>query len=532
MKLSFQDYRDKVMGCWVGKNIGGVLGAPFEGLRQYNDVNFYTQDLSMGPPPNDDLDLQIIWLAAVERYGRQVNASILGDYWLSYVIPNWVEYGMGKANLRAGLQPPMSGSIDNVYQNSCGCFIRSEIWACLAPGMPELATKYAFEDAIVDHGQEGMYGEVFTAAIQSAAFVESDPQELIRIALSYIPENSKVAAAVQKAVECRAQGVPFRKAIGKIHDAAPGTFGVQSVTQAEAEKRSQEMGMSIVGEPGFDAAENIGYVIAGLLYGEDFGDQICKANACGEDTDCTAATLGGLLGIIHGAAKLPKKWTDPLGDKIATMCIDKTSRGIWVPDTATELADRILRVAPGFLGVKGCDLFAEGGYTIDCKEGKDLYCRNAGDYRYQMNGGGGKDHSLSIRELSLQTPYVIRREFPAFNMMIDLGGEPFFCQGEERTFHVEVKNAMEMCQQQWAKITLYAPDGVEAVGAKSFLLPLNNLWGSRASADFTIVSRTYDGARLEMLVDVMLEGRHSTGTAKVVLMRKPGCPASLPPAEA
>ena len=26
----------------------------------------------MGPPPNDDLDLQIIWLAAVERYGRNV----------------------------------------------------------------------------------------------------------------------------------------------------------------------------------------------------------------------------------------------------------------------------------------------------------------------------------------------------------------------------------------------------------------------------------------------------------------------------
>ena len=98
MKLDFATYKDKVMGCWAGKNIGGVLGAPFEGLRQVNDISFYTQDLSMGPPPNDDLDLQIIWLAAVERYGRNVNASILGEYWLSYVIPNWVEYGTGKAD--------------------------------------------------------------------------------------------------------------------------------------------------------------------------------------------------------------------------------------------------------------------------------------------------------------------------------------------------------------------------------------------------------------------------------------------------
>ena len=106
--------------------------------------------------------------------------------------------------------------MDNVYKNSCGCFIRSELWACLAPGMPELAAKYAYEDAIVDHAQEGMYGEVFTAALQSAAFVESDPQELIKIGLSYIPADSKVAAAVQKAVECHAQGTPFRDAIGKI----------------------------------------------------------------------------------------------------------------------------------------------------------------------------------------------------------------------------------------------------------------------------------------------------------------------------
>ena len=79
MVLDFKTYRDKVLGCWTGKNIGGVFGAPFEGLRQFNDATFYVQDLSMGPPPNDDLDLQIVWLAAVERYGRNVNGAILGD---------------------------------------------------------------------------------------------------------------------------------------------------------------------------------------------------------------------------------------------------------------------------------------------------------------------------------------------------------------------------------------------------------------------------------------------------------------------
>ena len=33
----------KVLGCWLGKNIGGTLGAPFEWRRQVNDVSFYTQ---------------------------------------------------------------------------------------------------------------------------------------------------------------------------------------------------------------------------------------------------------------------------------------------------------------------------------------------------------------------------------------------------------------------------------------------------------------------------------------------------------
>ena len=99
----------------------------------------------------------------------------------------------------AGLLPPLSGHVDNVYRNSCGCFIRSEIWACLAPGQPQLAAQYAREDAIVDHSEEGMYAEIFTAALQSAAFVESDPNTLIDIALSYVPADSALARAIAEA---------------------------------------------------------------------------------------------------------------------------------------------------------------------------------------------------------------------------------------------------------------------------------------------------------------------------------------------
>lgn len=521
MILKFSDYRDKVMGCWAGKNIGGVLGEPFEGDRQVNKIDFYTQDLTQGPPPNDDLDLQIVWLAAVERYGRNVNASILGDYWLSFVIPNWVEYGMGKANLRAGFVPPMSGEVDNVYKDSCGCFIRSEIWACLAPGQPEIASRYAYEDAIVDHAGEGMYGEIFFAALQSAAFVETDRSTLIDIGLSYIPKESAVARCVQTALDCYADKVDFLEARKRIHNCAPGTFGIQKVGLSEIPQEQNE-GMEI-GAPGFDAPENIGFTIAAWLYGEnDFGKCLCLAVSCGEDTDCTCATLGAILGIIAGAENLPKKWTEPLNDIIKTKCIDNTSHGMWIPKTVTEFTDRILRDTPAFLGIAYCDILAAGGYTVRCEEGEGLYCRS-GDYLRLINGTG-KDQRPSTAELVALSPYVARYDFTAFSMTVDYGDSVFFGRSQNRKIKVTVRNSYTMYQQQWVKLSLYVPDGVEVVGAASYLLPLNNLWGSQAEAVFEVNTEAYRETKLELIVDASLVGRHSDGCVKIVLARGESAP--------
>ena len=517
MVLDFKTYRDKINGCWAGKNIGGVLGAPFEGLRQFNDdVKFYVQDLTMGPPANDDLDLQIVWLAAVECYGRNVNASILGDYWLNYVIPNWVEYGMGKANMRAGLVPPMSGAVDNDYKNSCGCYIRSEVWACLAPGNPALAAKYAFEDAITDHADEGMQAEIFCAALQSAAFVESDPYKLIDIALSYVPKNGKFAAAINAAVQAKADGVDFHEAIRRVHKACPGTFGVQSCTYEEAKRRSEAMGFETVGEPGMDAPENCGYFVAAWLYGKDFEERMLLCNSAGEDTDCTCATLGAVLGIIDGASGLPEKWTAPLGDKIVTMCIDKTWGGIWVPQTCTELSERIMRVVPGFLGTDLCDVLNPDGYTIKCQD--NLYCLDANDYQHRINGSG-KNHHLPIKDLTALSSNVIRAEYPSFEVMVDLLEDPFYKHGETRKFRVKVKNCFEMRRQEWARITLHVPADVEVVSASEIMLPLNNLWGACAEAEFEVNADMHMGAKLEMLVDVQIEGKHSYGVTKIVMAR-------------
>lgn len=179
--LAYTDFRQKVLGCWLGKNIGGTVGAPFEWRRQVNDITFYVQeDLNGTPMPNDDLDIQLLWLCALEEKGLDVNAQRLAEYWVTYVTPHWSEYGVGKINMRQGLHAPLTGSFQNACKNSCGAFIRSEIWACIAPGLPHIAARYAYEDAILDHGDgEGSYAEIFMAALESAAFLISDLRQLI-----------------------------------------------------------------------------------------------------------------------------------------------------------------------------------------------------------------------------------------------------------------------------------------------------------------------------------------------------------------
>lgn len=123
--INRSEYRDKVLGCWTGKNIGGTLGAPMEGRREIFDVKFYVQDLKGKPAPNDDLDLQLIWLLAVEENGiYQVNERVLGEYWLSHITAPWNEYGVGKENMANGLVPPLSGAFNNEqWKNSNGAWI-------------------------------------------------------------------------------------------------------------------------------------------------------------------------------------------------------------------------------------------------------------------------------------------------------------------------------------------------------------------------------------------------------------------------
>ncbi|MGC8577543.1 MAG: ADP-ribosylglycohydrolase family protein [Thermoproteota archaeon] len=320
VKISRDTYYDKVCGCLLGKNAGGTLGGPLErifGEEEMFDVWWYPK-LVEGGIPNDDLEIQLVWLQALKERGIFITARDLAEYWLDHVLYNPDEYGLHKTNLRLGLQPPVSGWYNNWFKDCMGSPIRSEIWACIAPGSPHVAATYAYQDAICDHaGGESVYGEVFNAVVESSAFLISDLRKLIDIGLSVIPESSLTSKAIRTAVKCYEDGLDWKEARQKVKEVAYSPIAQFSPI-------------------------NLGFQTIGLLYGKDFGDAMCKAVNCGWDTDCTGATVGALLGIIHGASDLPKKWIEPLSNRIA---ISGGIKNLQVPTTVEELASEIQKIA-------------------------------------------------------------------------------------------------------------------------------------------------------------------------------------------
>jgi ADP-ribosylglycohydrolase len=389
--------KDRIYACWLGKNIGGTLGMPFEGKKEMNNISFYTNLKKGEPAANDDLDLQILWLKAMEDNGGRVDARILGEYWLKYVPVDWNEYGVGKANMKLGWLPPLSGEYNNEkWKHSNGAWIRSEIWACLAPGCPALAARMAREDACVDHGAaEGTLAEIFTASLESAAFLESDRDKLITYGLSMIPKDCRVAKAVRAAVQAKKEGKDWQNA------------------RLEVIRVTEDTGW-------FQAPRNVAFMIIGWLYGEgDFGKSISTAVNCGDDTDCTPATLGSILGIIGGSKAIPARWREPIGEKIKTVAV----AGFPIPEDINTLTDRTLAMTKKVLALHNAPVEITTAPS-------DL--SGAGS----LLASGPKE----VRPLWSLSPYRINWKETDLAVTLDYVSDPVIRPGEQRSLQVTIEN--------------------------------------------------------------------------------------------
>ena len=288
------------------------------------------------PLPNDDLDLQLVWLKMIEDNGyADPELGEFAEYWKKYLKTYpWDEYGFCLRNLFRGLKPPISGVFENNCIDNMGSPIRSEIWACIAPGDPQLAASFALKDAILDHaGGEGIYGELFWSAVQSAAFVISDPLELIRIGLTMIPLSSGISRVINQVLWMHDNNISWAEARDKIARAFSNP--------------SKEYWGGIAGySHPCCAVPNHGFTVLGWLYGKDFGDRLCKAVNCGYDTDCTGATLGAVLGILNGLKGIPEKWIKPIGKKII---LHQYTGQFNAPGDIEELTSRTVKAGKAFL---------------------------------------------------------------------------------------------------------------------------------------------------------------------------------------
>lgn len=312
------DLLTRIQGMWLGKSIGGTLGLPAEGRTERQHFTYY-DPVPTQAPPNDDLELQLVWLELLERIGPQLTADDLGKAWLDHIHYIWDEYGRCRWNLRRGVPAVSAGAVDNHFHAGMGSPIRSEIWACAAVGDPDLAESYARLDSLLDHGPEGAAGEVFLAVLECLVLAGRPLPEALAAARARVDAGSELGRALDLAVRDHANGVEAWQAHGNL----------------VAAHRSENF---------THAPINVALTAWALLHGAGNVDRtLLYAVNCGWDTDCTCASAGAIIGALGGPGCFDERWTKPIGD------------GVWLgpgivglsdpPRTLGQLSERSFRLA-------------------------------------------------------------------------------------------------------------------------------------------------------------------------------------------
>jgi ADP-ribosylglycohydrolase len=292
MQISYERYLDQIMGGWIGKSMGGAIGARFEGNKGWIEIN-PDEMFPAKMPPNDDLDLQVLWLKVLEEKGAALDSDDLAAAWLEGCWYPFNEYGIFRRNWRLGIHPPMSGKFTNQFwETGEGCPIRAEIWGYVFPGAPDLAAKYAEMDGTLDHSEQSVGAEMMLAAMSSMAFFVPDVRRLASMFIHYLPAGSPIDRLTRAAFQAYDEGLSLRDARDRL--------------------------MALAGIPeACDSQINVPFTFLGLLYGgNDLQEVMLSALKCGYDTDCTLASAAALVGQIMGASRIPEALKAPVGDEL------------------------------------------------------------------------------------------------------------------------------------------------------------------------------------------------------------------------
>jgi ADP-ribosylglycohydrolase len=325
LSLDDGELRDRLMGAWLGRCAGCNLGKPVEGwsrarIRRYLDltgaypIDDYLpvlpdapQDLQLNAcwtettrgnidamARDDDIDYTILGLHVLEDHGLGFGSRDVASEWLDHLPFNQVYTAERVAyhNLVIGLRPPATATHRNPYREWIGAQIRADAWGYVCPGDPGAAARLAHRDASLSHTANGIYGEMWIAALIAVGFVCDDARTAIEDSLAFVPPRSRLTEAVGHVVELHAAEVGWDTA----RDAIEERYGHYSSVHT---------------------VNNAAIVAAALLWGAgDFTRTIGLAVEGGWDTDCNGATAGSVFGAMHGAGALPGRWVDPLNDLV------------------------------------------------------------------------------------------------------------------------------------------------------------------------------------------------------------------------
>lgn len=327
-KLSSDELFNRVQGAWVGRCAGNALGKPVEGwhmerlcglLRDsghYPLSSYISSDLPQdilsrysvnpdGPFINhidhatedDDTNYTITGLAIYKQYGADFKPEDVAEFWLANlpILRTCTAERVAYRNLASLVMPPRSASYRNPYREWIGAQIRADFWGYVSLGNPEQAAMYAWRDASISHIKNGIYGEMWVAAMLAAAPFVSGVGEMIEVGLTEIPAKCRLTADIQEILAWSKEGVSYDEAVRKLH------------------LRWNEKDF----HHWCHTNSNAQIVAIGLLWGEeDYGRSICRAVQPGFDTDCNGATVGSLYGMLHGFSSIPDEWSGPMHDTL------------------------------------------------------------------------------------------------------------------------------------------------------------------------------------------------------------------------
>ncbi len=317
--ISTAEYEDKVAGFWLGQLVGNIYGLSheFQYLEDHGPTDFplgYGSALDRaiemdGAFSDDDTDLEYMYLLQMEAHGIEPSYRQLREAWTYHIRDRiWAANRVALTLMHHGYYPPATGHrANNPRWFEIDPQLINEIWAVTAPGMTHYAVRKTEWAARITNDDFGIEPALFYAAMISEGFFEDDVRTLIDRGKNVLQQDSRFRAIIEE--------------MEVLHEQNPDDW-----TLARDELAARYGGRQSYNEYGWepiDAVLNGAAAVLALLYGE--GDiQLTLDLACsmGWDADNQAATLTGLLGLIHGAHAIPESllkpvatWDAPFNDR-------------------------------------------------------------------------------------------------------------------------------------------------------------------------------------------------------------------------